>query len=109
MFYAALLIEKGINVNIKNKEGNTALMLCASNNPKENVRIIQLLLNSKADADLINNEGDTFYSIMGKEAKNNHYKSEANIQEDNIKTYKTEVFFFLIMPLIAIWLAHRLI
>ncbi len=68
-----MLAEKGINVNIQNKEGDTALILCAKNGSKENIRIIQKLLNFKADPNIENFKNESFYSIISLEAEKENF------------------------------------
>lgn len=90
-------------------------MLCAKRNPKENVRLIQLLLNSNASIDVVNSKGETFYSILGHEAINNQFTSEEGNDSQNKKTngsilkYKDRIVFFILLPLITIWLSNKLL
>ena len=67
-----MLSERGIDVNIQNSEGDTALNLCAKNGAKENIRIIQKLFEFKADPSIPNNQGNTFYEILYLEAERNN-------------------------------------
>jgi ankyrin repeat protein len=68
LLYVIMLRERGIDVNMKNNEGDTPLILCALNGAKENIRIIQKLMEMNADPKLKNNKGETFYSILSDEA-----------------------------------------
>ena len=72
-----MLAEKGMNVNIQNKDGDTALNLCAKNGAKENIRIIQKLLEFKSDPLIENNKEETFYTILSLESKKENYKIDS--------------------------------
>ena len=61
LLYAGMLLDKGVDVNWKDKQGNTALMVAAKKNPKENVRLIQMLIEIGGSVEDVNNEGDCFY------------------------------------------------
>ena len=43
-----MLIDRKIDLNKQNDDGDTALMLVAKKNPKENVRLLKKLLDSGA-------------------------------------------------------------
>jgi ankyrin repeat protein len=84
------LIEKGINLNIQNNDGNTPIMLVALNNPDENVRLLQKLLSLNPIIEgIVNNKGQSFYSILGEDAIKNHFGGKGiNIDEENKKVIK---------------------
>ena len=71
-----MLAEKGININIQNRNGDTALNLCAKKGAKENIRIIQKLLEFKSNPLLENQNQENFYSILSVESKKE--KNEIN-------------------------------
>ena len=56
---AKMLIDKGANVNSKDKNGSTALMLATSYDSGSNAELIKLLLSKGADANVANKEGST--------------------------------------------------
>jgi ankyrin repeat protein len=62
--FAKLLIEKGADVNAKNKSGGTALMIAAGNGLTETVR---LLIEKRADVKVTDENGNTalMYSVTG--------------------------------------------
>ena len=64
-----MLGEKGININLQNNEGDSPLVLCVKNGAKENIRIIQKLLEMSADSNIKNRKGDSFYSLLSEEAE----------------------------------------
>jgi ankyrin repeat protein len=73
-----MLCERGIDVNAKNKNGDTCLNICVKNGPKENTRIIQkLLFDFKVDPNITNNQNDNFFSLMKKHAE----KENLNLDE----------------------------
>jgi ankyrin repeat protein len=69
-----MLVEKGININVQNSEGDTPLILCAKNGGKENIRIIQKMLEMNADSNIKNNKEESFYSIMNDEAEKEKFE-----------------------------------
>jgi len=69
LLYVIMLGDKGIDVNVKNNEGDSPLLLCVKNGAKENIRIIQKLLEMNADSNLKNRKGDSFYSLLSDEAE----------------------------------------
>lgn len=68
-----MLGERGANLNIQNNNGDTPLILCAKNGGKDNIRIIQKLLELKADPNIKNKDNETFYSVLGLEALKENY------------------------------------
>lgn len=106
-------IENGVDVNIQNDIGDTALILvcynCCGKNPSEYVcyiDIIKLLLNNGADVNLNNNNGETALGIVnysyynnGKDEiikiLNNKIKEEREEREEN-KYAKRELLFIYI-------------
>ena len=60
-----LLIDSSVDLNIKNKEGDTALILATINNHKE---IVKLLIVAGADVNLKNNKGNNalLYASLNK-------------------------------------------
>ena len=56
---AKMLIDKGANVNSKDKNGSTALMFAISYEAGRNTELIKLLLSKGADANVTNKEGST--------------------------------------------------
>jgi ankyrin repeat protein len=85
-----MLIDRKIDLNMQNYNGDTPLMLIAKNNPKENVRLLRKLLSCGAEyKDIINYKGQSFLSLMGEFAiKNNFCKEKINIEEENEKACK---------------------
>ena len=88
------MIEKGINVNIQNNQGNTALHFAYSTG---NNNLIKLLINGKADINIKNNDGkickeinngtfpeilDVSYNYIKKENMNKN-KNEIKDNKDN--------------------------
>lgn len=73
LLYTIMLGEKGCNVNIQNNSGDTPLIMCAKNGAKENIRIIQKLLEIKADPYIENFAGESFYSILSSEAEKQNF------------------------------------
>ena len=69
-----MLADKGININVQNNEGDTPLILCAKNGAKDNIRIIQKLLEINADSNVKNRKGDSFYSILSEEAEKEKFE-----------------------------------
>ena len=72
------LINKGININMKNNEGNTALHLAHMLNNK---KIIEILNNNKIDFTIENNKGE-----IAKEIKEN-ISSHKFIENEGIFHY----------------------
>lgn len=69
-----MLYEKGIDINIQNNDGDSPLILSVKNGAKENIRIIQKLLEMKADANIKNKKGESFYSILSHEAEKEKFE-----------------------------------
>jgi ankyrin repeat protein len=109
LLYVIMLTEKGIDVNIRNNDGDTALILAAKNGAKENIRLIQKLLESNSDSGILNNKGQSFFSVMGEEAK----KSSAIQEEEeglinqtkhtNKKSSQNVFYIYLLMPLVILF------
>jgi ankyrin repeat protein len=86
LLYVIMLAERGIDVNLKNSEGDTALNLCAKNGAKDNIRIIQKLLEFKADPSISNHQGQSFYEILGQESeRNTEYSDKLSDDEEEVE------------------------
>lgn len=57
--YVKLLLSSGANPNLKNKAGETALMLVGFNGTDESTRIASELINAGADVDVVSKSGMT--------------------------------------------------
>lgn len=112
LLYSTMLINKGIDVNKINNEGNTALMCIAMRTPKENVRLIHTLLKQGTDINVVNQDGDTFYSILGKEAiKTGEIKSNIDITKQNVAKSSlsmTSIVFFFVLPVVIAYIAKMI-
>jgi len=73
IFYIIQLADRGIDLNMVNNDSDTALILTAKNGIKDNIRIVQKMLELKADPYIENKQGESFYSIVSQEAKYNHF------------------------------------
>lgn len=94
LLFSIMLIDRKINLNLQNNDGDTPIMLIAKNNPKENVRLLKKLINSGAHVDnIINYNCQSFWSLMGEAAikddyygiKNNDEYKNININDENNK------------------------
>ena len=86
LLFTLKLIEKKIDINYINNNGDSPIMLIAKNNPKENIRLLLLLLKNNANVNNINKEGQSFYSIMGEQAIKNHFgRNDIKIDYENKK------------------------
>jgi ankyrin repeat protein len=65
-----MLVDKGMNINCKNNEGDTPLLIATKRGIKENIRLIQKLLELKCNTEIINNSNECFYSLVHKESLN---------------------------------------
>lgn len=63
-----MLGEKGLNINHQNNNGDTPLLVAAKLGAKQNIRIIQKLLEFNANKEITNNNKESFYYIIGKES-----------------------------------------
>ena len=90
LLFTIMLSDKNINLNIQNNDGNTPIMLVALNNPNENVRLLQKLLSLNPIIEgIVNNKGQSFYSILGEDAIKNHFGGKGiKIDEENKKVIK---------------------
>ena len=90
LLFTIMLSDKKVELNIRNNEGNTPIMLVALNNPSQNVRLLQKLLSLNCIIDgIVNNKGQSFYSILGEDAIKNHFGGKGiNIDEENKKVIK---------------------
>jgi ankyrin repeat protein len=115
LLYVIMLVEKGMDINSKNNEGDTSLHLCAQNGAKENIRIIQKLLEFKADPNITNSKGENFYSLLGHEMEEKFSNSEIiseqfqqternknNHLNNNFSKLQKILFYFLIPLMILI-------
>ena len=83
LLFSIMLIDRKINLNEINNDGDTALMLIAKKNPKENVRLIKKLIDSGAKyKNIINYKCQSFLSLMGEAALRDKFYEDKNI---NIK------------------------
>ena len=102
LLFSIMLIDRKINLNLQNNDGDTPLMLVAKKNPKENVRLIKKLIDSGAKyKNIINYKCQSFLSLMGEaaikdkfneEISNNKYKfinieKENKLAEDKMEQY----------------------
>ena len=79
LLFSIMLIDRKINLNIQNKDGDTPLMLVAKKNPKENVRLIKKLIESGAQyKNIINYKCQSFLSLMGEAALKDKFNEEYN-------------------------------
>ena len=79
LLFSIMLIDRKINLNIRNNDGDTALMLVAKKNPKENVRLLKKLLESGAEyKNIINYKCQSFLSLMGEAALRDKFNEESN-------------------------------
>ena len=77
LLFSIMLIDRKINLNLQNNDGDTALMLVAKKNPKENVRLIKKLIDSGAKyKNIINFKCQSFLSLMGEAAVKDKYNEE---------------------------------
>jgi len=82
LLFSIMLIDRKINLDLQNNDGDTALMLVAKKNPKENVRLIKKLIDSGAKyKDIINYKCQSFLSLMGEAAIKDKYNEECNINK----------------------------
>jgi ankyrin repeat protein len=80
LLFSIMLIDRKINLNEINNEGDTALMLIAKKNPKENVRLIKKLIDSGAKyKNIINYKCQSFLSLMGEAAIRDKFDEYRNI------------------------------
>jgi ankyrin repeat protein len=110
-----MLAEKGIDINNTNLDGDTCLHLCAQNGAKENIRIIQKLLELKADPNIKNLKGESFYSLLGNEGEerisssgvsvgNTYLNSDKDKKNHNNLSKLKYIFFYFLLPLlILVW------
>ena len=83
LLFSIMLIDRKINLNEINNEGDTALMLIAKKNPKENVRLIKKLIDSGAKyKNIINYKCQSFLSLMGEAAIRDKFDEYRNINID---------------------------
>ena len=68
-----LLSEKGIDINMTNNDNDTALILAAKSGIKDNIRLVQKMIELKADPYIENKKGESFYSIVSQEAIYNNF------------------------------------
>ena len=63
---AALLLDAANNINVRSKEGYTALQLAFENN---SLPMVDLLISKGADIQIVDNEGNTLYHTAVKRGK----------------------------------------
>ena len=80
LLFSIMLIDRKINLDEINNDGDTALMLIAKKNPKENVRLIKKLIDSGAKyKNVINYKCQSFLSLMGEAAIRDKFDEYRNI------------------------------
>ena len=80
LLFSIMLIDRKINLDEINNDGDTALMLTAKKNPKENVRLIKKLIDSGAKyKNIINYKCQSFLSLMGEAAIRDKFDEYRNI------------------------------
>ena len=60
---ADALISAGTDLNVQDKDGNTALMLCCNNPGASSTEVLRLLLKKGAKTELRNNKNETALQI----------------------------------------------
>ena len=87
LLFSNVLIEKKIDLNKQNNDGDTALMLVAKKNPKENVRLIKKLIHSGAKYEnIVNYKCQSFLSLMGEAAVLDKFNEGISIYKNiNVK------------------------
>lgn len=84
LLFSIMLIDRKINLNTQNNDGDTALMLVAKKNPKENVRLLKKLINSGAKyKKIINYKCQSFLSLMGEAALKDKFNEELDTEKFN--------------------------
>jgi ankyrin repeat protein len=84
LLFSIMLIDRKINLNAQNDDGDTPLMLVAKKNPKENVRLIKKLIDSGAKyKNIINYKCQSFLSLMGEAALKDKYNEEIDCDDNN--------------------------
>lgn len=68
MLYIMMLSDKGLSVDTCNANGDTILLLAGKLSIKDNLRLIQKLLELKADPTRRNSKGECFNSVLSEEA-----------------------------------------
>lgn len=56
-----ILLNKGVNLNAQDKDGNTALIECTKSSAK---KCVELLVKHRADTNIKNNDGDTALTLI---------------------------------------------
>ena len=114
LLFTIMLSDKKVDLNIRNNEGNTPIMLVALNNPSQNVRLLQKLLSLNCIIEgIVNNKGQSFYSILGEDAIKNHFGGkDIDINEENKKVINKiksnngfdfmNILIFFILPILII-------
>ena len=114
LLFTIMLSDKKVDLNVRNNEGNTPIMLVALNNPSQNVRLLQKLLSLNCIIDgIVNNKGQSFYSILGEDAIKNHFGGkDIDINEENKKVINKiksnngfdimSILIFFIIPILII-------
>lgn len=88
LLYIIMLAERGINLNMQNNQGDTALNICAKNGAKENIRLIQKLLEFKCDPNIPNNKSETFYTILSVESEKEKFEYDQSDEEEEVEEIK---------------------
>ncbi len=84
------LIEKGANLDLKNNDGNTALMFVASNGNFDRginaINIVKALIEKGANLDLKNNNGETADMVAIKYSNTEIVKTLTNASKKDLET-----------------------
>ena len=62
--FISLLLDSGININHKDKNGDTVLMQLCKSDIDKNFDLIKFLIDRKAKTDILNNNKESLYDIL---------------------------------------------
>ena len=107
LLYTTMLINKGVNdVNRQNNKGDTPLMLLVKKNAKDNVRLIHKLLSKGSDVTIMNDKGDNFYTLLGKEAM--MLKGMKPLEKKKGGFSISLILFFFILPIALAFICTKI-
>lgn len=87
-----MLHEKGLDINLLDKERNTILLLAAKLGIKSNLRYVKKLLDIGADPSITNVYGENFYTEAKKQAlKDEDYLANYVSSKDDVEKHNQEM------------------
>ena len=108
ILYVIILYEKGMNIDTRDKDNNTILILSALDGIKKNLRLIKKLIELGANQENKNNNNQSFNSLAYKEAMNNNQFVKQSNPIEKTSSHMTNITIVVIILILGV-LINKLI